>query len=213
MCHRAKFRRRPVKIAKIWQFFDFSKLRLSTILDLLYILLVIPKRSFLNKWRKKTDSNRLIQVHQENGWWNRGMICSTQYPLCHQHAWATNQSHSFTFQYSYDNSSKFNWCTAGWANSLPLSIASIRASVSLLRIQSISCRCERSPALSSRRRPAMWPDGPPAGIAPDLGRALRPSNSSTSSRSTSLVVSSTHLHNQPHNIIHQSLLSPTPKFA
>ena len=140
------------------------------------------------------------------------MICSTQYPMRHQHAWATNQSHSFTFQNSYDNTSKFNRCPAGWANSLPLSIASIRASVSLLRIQSISCRCERSPALSSRRRPAMWPDGPPAGIAPDLGRALRPSNSSTSSRSTSLVVSSTHLHNQPHNIIHQSLLSPASKF-
>ena len=69
----------------------------------------------------------------------------------------------------------------------PVSMASMRASVSLLRIQSMSCRWERSPELSSRRRPGMRPVEP----AVDLGRALRPSNSSTSSRSTKRMVSRT----------------------
>jgi len=109
----------------------------------------------------------------------------------------TQQFHdSATF---HDNFQQTHPVHADW-NSLPLSIASISASVSLLRMQSMSCRWERSPALSSRRSPAMWPEGPPTGIAPDLGRALRPSNSSTSNRSTSRVVSSTHLHNQHYPI-------------
>lgn len=73
---------------------------------------------------------------------------------------------------------------------LPLSIASISASVSLLRMQSISWRCERSPALSRRRRPATCDVVP---VSPVLGRALRPSKRRISRRSTSLIVSRTHL--------------------
>lgn len=70
----------------------------------------------------------------------------------------------------------------------PVSMASMSASVSLLRIQSMSWRCERSPELSRRRRPGIRPPEP----AVDLGSALRPSNSKTNNRSTKRIVSSTH---------------------
>ena len=72
------------------------------------------------------------------------------------------------------------------ANSLPASIASMSASVSLLRMQSMSCRCERSPALSSLRRPGILP---PMLDTPDLGSASRPSKRSTRMRSTRRIVS------------------------
>lgn len=73
-------------------------------------------------------------------------------------------------------------------------MASMRASVSLLRIQSISWRCVFSPAESMRRnRGSNWPVLPPP-LAP-RDRALRPSNSSTSSRSTNIMVSKQHLLN------------------
>lgn len=76
---------------------------------------------------------------------------------------------------------------------LPLSIASMSASVSLLRIQSMSCRCERSPAESLRRNP----DNRLLMVeVPALGRAFRPSNNRTNKRSTSLMVSRQHLHNK-----------------
>lgn len=76
---------------------------------------------------------------------------------------------------------------------LPLSIASMSASVSLLRIQSMSCRCERSPAESLRRNP----DNRLLMVeVPALGRAFRPSNNRTNKRSTSLMVSRQHLHNE-----------------
>lgn len=76
---------------------------------------------------------------------------------------------------------------------LPLSIASMSASVSLLRIQSMSCRCERSPAESLRRNP----DNRLLMVeVPALGRAFRPSNIRTNKRSTSLMVSRQHLHNK-----------------
>lgn len=71
----------------------------------------------------------------------------------------------------------------------PVSIASISASVSLLRIQSMSCRCERSPELSNLRSPGILPVDP----ALDFGKAFRPSNNSTKRRSTKRMVSSTHL--------------------
>lgn len=70
-----------------------------------------------------------------------------------------------------------------------MSIASISASVSLLRIQSISCRWERSPELSNLRSPGILPVDP----ALDFGKAFRPSNNSTKRRSTKRMVSSTHL--------------------
>lgn len=75
----------------------------------------------------------------------------------------------------------------------PVSMASIRASVSLLRIQSMSCRCDLSPELSRRRRPGIRPVDP----AVDLGSAFRPSNRSTSRRSTSRMVSSTQRSSPP----------------
>lgn len=75
----------------------------------------------------------------------------------------------------------------------PVSMASIRASVSLLRMQSMSCRCDRSPELSSRRSPGIRPAEP----AVDFGSAFRPSNRSTSSRSTSRMVSSTQRSSPP----------------
>lgn len=75
----------------------------------------------------------------------------------------------------------------------PVSMASIRASVSLLRIQSISCRCDLSPELSRRRRPGIRPADP----AVDFGNAFRPSNRSTSRRSTSRMVSSTQRSSPP----------------
>ena len=73
----------------------------------------------------------------------------------------------------------------------PVSIASMRASVSLLRMQSMRWRWVRSPALSKRRSP----EAPlrSRGAMLDLGRALRPSKSRTSSRSTRRMVSRTHL--------------------
>jgi hypothetical protein len=72
---------------------------------------------------------------------------------------------------------------------LPLSMASMSASVSLCLMQSMSCLCDRSPALSMRRRPGMREHTPPM---PDLGSLSRPSNSSTSRRSARRMVSSTH---------------------
>lgn len=64
------------------------------------------------------------------------------------------------------------------------------ASVSLLLMQSISCLCEFSCDLSNLRRLAI----PPLGIlTQDLGNAHRPSNNRTSRRSTSRMVSRTHL--------------------
>ena len=73
----------------------------------------------------------------------------------------------------------------------PVSIASMRASVSLLRMQSMRWRWVRSPALSKRRSP----EAPlrSRGAMLDLGRALRPSKSRTRSRSTRRMVSRTHL--------------------
>ena len=72
----------------------------------------------------------------------------------------------------------------------PFSIASITASVSLLLIQSISCLWDLSFELSNLRRPAI----PPLEmLTHDFGKACRPSNRSTSSKSTSLMVSKTHL--------------------
>ena len=70
---------------------------------------------------------------------------------------------------------------------LQASMASIKASVSLFRIQSISCRWDRSPALSRRRRPGMRP--PRLEEIPDLGRTSRLSKRSTRMRSTSRIVS------------------------
>ena len=72
----------------------------------------------------------------------------------------------------------------------PPSMASIRASVSLLRMQSMSWRCERSPALSVRLSP-----GRRLVIlhTPVFGSAFLPSNNSTSSRSTRRIVSRQHL--------------------
>lgn len=72
-------------------------------------------------------------------------------------------------------------------------MASIKASVSLLRIQSMSCRCDLSPELSRRRSPGIRPVDP----AVDLGSAFRPSNSSTNRRSTSRMVSSTQRSSPP----------------
>ena len=72
----------------------------------------------------------------------------------------------------------------------PFSIASITASVSLLLIQSISCLWDLSFELSNLRRPAI----PPLEmLTHDFGKACRPSNRSTRSKSTSLMVSKTHL--------------------
>lgn len=70
----------------------------------------------------------------------------------------------------------------------PLSMASMRASVSLLLMQSISWRWVFSPELSillspGRRLATV--------LIPDFGRAFRPSKSSTSNRSTKRMVSST----------------------
>ena len=86
-----------------------------------------------------------------------------------------------------------------WLTFLPLSIASMRASVSLLRMQSMSCRWDRSPAESLRRNP----DSRLLMLEiPALGRAFRPSNSKTNKRSTSLMVSKEHLHiNRPDTFI------------
>ena len=67
-------------------------------------------------------------------------------------------------------------------------MASIRASVSLLRMQSISCLCDLSLELSKRRR---TPSPLRAVLVHILGKARRPSNRRTNSRSTSLIVSST----------------------
>ena len=94
----------------------------------------------------------------------------------------------------------------------PESMASIRASVSLLRMQSINWRCVRSPALSKRRSiepvvlPLLLPLLPPRIVEPGVvgavelpdglvnppplrGRAFRPSKRRTRSKSTSLIVS------------------------
>ena len=68
----------------------------------------------------------------------------------------------------------------------------MRASVSLLRIQSMRWRWVRSPALSRRRRPVVLLRS--LGAMLDLGRALRPSNRSTRRRSTRRMVSRTHLY-------------------
>ena len=73
---------------------------------------------------------------------------------------------------------------------LPFSMASINASVSLLLIQSINCLCDLSADESSLLKPGIEPG---VDITPAFGRALRPSNSKTSKRLTSLIVSSTHL--------------------
>lgn len=74
----------------------------------------------------------------------------------------------------------------------PVSMASMRASVSLLRMQSMSWRWVFSPAESMRRSLGRsWPLLPPPPEPRD--RALRPSNNSTSRRSTSLIESREHL--------------------
>ena len=72
----------------------------------------------------------------------------------------------------------------------PFSIASMSASVSLLLMQSISCRCDLSLELSNLLSPPI--------LALDilthaLGNARRPSNNRTNNKSTSLIVSSAHL--------------------
>lgn len=102
--------------------------------------------------------------------------------------WAVNMKLNFSC-HPYLNCKPYK-ITLYW----PVSMASMRASVSLLRIQSISWRCVFSPAESMRRnRGSNWPVLPPP-LAP-RDRALRPSNSRTSSRSTNLMVSKQHLLN------------------
>lgn len=73
----------------------------------------------------------------------------------------------------------------------PESMASIKASVSFERMQSINCRCDFSPALSRcLSRGKSGPEGPPLLLRP---KADLPSKRRTRRRSTSRIESSAHL--------------------
>lgn len=106
-----------------------------------------------------------------------------------------------------DNHSElFQIITVSCLFNSPVSMASIRASVSLLRMQSMSWRWVFSPAESMRRSLGRsWPLLPPPPEPRD--RALRPSNNSTSRRSTSLIESREHLqiHTSSFNTTNQEI--------